>query len=377
MKTMTSRQRLLAALKHEIPDRVPVAPDVSSMMPARYTGKPFWDVFVNDDPPLWRAHIALQKRFGYDMILGAGLGDGPDDPPSETRVLSRGEENWVAETVTHTKRGDLTVVSDYPRGRSPWVSKPLITDPEGQVDALLSTLTDPWKKDTAHAAEVRAAVGDNGICAAGCSVPLAWWLYARRDLSRSVLDFFDRQALVERAMAVYSEWALEYLRATCELIHPELLMFSGSVASMSVVSPDLYRRYAFPFLCQATAIAKKHGVFTGVHMCGRSRAALPMLVEAGIDLLEPLEQNPGGDIVLKDVKAQFGDRLCMKGNVNTFEVLARGTPEDVTASARQVIADAGEGGGLILSTGDQVSVDTPEENFKALIAAAQIYGVYA
>jgi uroporphyrinogen-III decarboxylase len=63
--------------------------------------------------------------------------------------------------------------------------------------------------------------------------------------------------------------------------------------------------------------------------------------------------------------------------VNTFQTLARGTTAEVEAEARKVIEDAGEGGGLILSTGDQTPVDTPEENFVALIDAAMRYGVYA
>ena len=368
--TMTSRQRLLAVMRRSEADRVPVTPDVSLMMPARYTGKPFWDVMLNNDPPLWQAHLALQERFQYDMMLHAAPGPGPDDPPTETRVVSRGDDMWVAEAVTHTRRGDLTVRTEYPRGRSPWVSKPMVTDPEGEVDALLATLNDPWAKDPAGAHEIRRQVGEKGIVFYGSPVPLAWWLYSRRDLSVSVLDFFDRRPLVERAMAAYAEWALEYFKAICTQLQPDLLLFGGSVSSMSVVSPDLYRRYAFPFLCDAVEIAHSHGTLTAVHMCGRSNAALGMLVEAGIDLVEPLESAPGGDVTLRNVKRQYGDRICLKGNVNTFETLARGTPDQVRAAAHQCIADAGSGGGFILSTGDQVPVDTPEANFRALIRAA-------
>jgi len=376
--SMTSRERLLAALRREVPDRVPVSPDVSFMMPARYTGKPFWEVAVNQNPPMWEAKLALQERFGYDMIMGVSLGADPDDPdlPTEDRILSQDEERWVLERTIHTKKGDLSVRTVYFRDKSPWISKPLITDPESELDALLATLTDPWNRSTTFAEQVREAVGDRGILTGGTPVPLAWWLYCRRDLSRSVLDFYDRLPLVEKAMDAYSEWSIELLKATCERIHPDLLMFGGSVASMSVVSPTLYRRYALPWLLKVTELAKGYGVFTGVHMCGRSHAALPILAESGIDLLEPLESPPGGDVSLSDVKARYGDRFCIKGNVNTFQTLAKGTSEDVVAEARQCIQDAGSGGGFMLSTGDQTPVDTPEENFQALIETAKRYGVY-
>ena len=374
---MTSRERLLAVFRRELPDRVPVAPDEAFMMPTRFTGKPFWEVFVNDNPPLWQAKIALQERFGHDLILYHELlGAGPLDPPRETVVVSKSPDRWSVQTTIRTAKGDLTQTKVVFRAQSPWASKPLITDPENETEALLATLTDPWQKDDSLVGELKAALGDRGILAGGATVPLAWWLYAREDLSHSVLDFYDRRPLVERAMAAYAEWALEWVRAVCVRAQPDLFMFGGSVASMSVVSPDLYRRYALPFLAKAVEIARSHGVFTGVHMCGRSRAALPLLAEAGIDLVEPLEAPTGGDVSLAEVKKQYGDRMVLKGNVNTFETLARGSADGVLAEARQCIIDAAEGGGFILSSGDQVPVDTPEENFRALILAPRMYGRY-
>ena len=373
---MTSRERLLTVLGRRVPDRVPVSPDVSFMMPVRYTGQPFWEVLLNNNPPMWQAKLALAERFRFDLILEVRLGAGPDDPPVEQRIVSKDEEHWVVDEIIHTRKGDLTTRTVYFRNKSPWITKPLITDPENELDLVLATFTDPWHKDIAEAQAIRQALGEKGIIAVVTPVPLAWWLYSRRELATSVLDFYDRQTLVEKAMNAYGEWALEGLKATCERLHPDLLLFSGSVASMSVASPTLYRRYALPWLQKATALAHRYGVFTGVHMCGRSRAALPLLGASGINLLEPLEALPGGDVVLAEVKKQYGPSFCLKGNVNTFQTLAQGTPAEVEAEARKVIEDAGEGGGLILSTGDQTPGDTPEENFVALINAAKRYGVY-
>ena len=373
---MTSRERLITALKLEVPDRVPVAPDFSNMIPCRYTGKPFWEIYVNRNPPLWTARLKVDRKFDFDTILHTGLGSSPDDPISETRILSKEEDQWTVENILHAPKGDLTTQTVYPRHKSPWIIKPLITEPETEIDVLLSTLTDPWKKDTSAFEEAQKHLGEGGITAAGTAVPLAWWLYSRRRLDKSVLDFYDRLPLVERAMQVYEEWAMEFLKATCERLHPDLIMFSGSVASMSVVSPDLYRRYAFPFLCRAAELTKSRGVFTGVHMCGKSKDALSMIAEAGIDLIEPLEAVPGGDVNLPEVKTQYGKTLCLKGNINTFQTLVRGTPEDIETEVKQCIEDASAGGGFILSTGDQVAVDTPEENIIALQESAQIHGIY-
>ena len=62
MKTsLTSRERMLVAIRNQEPDVVPVAPDMSNMIPCRLTGKPFWDVYLHEDPPLWKGQIALQE----------------------------------------------------------------------------------------------------------------------------------------------------------------------------------------------------------------------------------------------------------------------------------------------------------------------------
>jgi hypothetical protein len=63
---MNQRERLLKILNWEIPDCVPVCPDISNMIPARLTGKPFWDIYLYQDPPLWKAYIDAVKYFDID-----------------------------------------------------------------------------------------------------------------------------------------------------------------------------------------------------------------------------------------------------------------------------------------------------------------------
>ncbi|MCK5380366.1 MAG: cobalamin-binding protein [Candidatus Latescibacteria bacterium] len=64
------------------------------------------------------------------------------------------------------------------------------------------------------------------------------------------------------------------------------------------------------------------------------------------------------------------------GNLHTTDVMLLGTPEDVEKASRKAIDDAGEGGGFILSTGDQCGRDTPEENLFKMIEVARTYGKY-
>ena len=89
---MTSRERLLAVLHRRMPDCVPVCPDISNMVPCRRTGKPFWDIYVHKDPPLWKAHIDALKF--YDLDGGFELYDfgdlfGDISPTWERRIVHR------------------------------------------------------------------------------------------------------------------------------------------------------------------------------------------------------------------------------------------------------------------------------------------------
>ena len=79
---------------------------------------------------------------------------------------------------------------------------------------------------------------------------------------------------------------------------------------------------------------------------------------------------------LAEVKQKFGDKFCLKGNVNTFETMINGSPEDVEREAMACIDAAGSGGGFILATGDQCGRDTPDANIFKLVEVAQTYGKY-
>jgi uroporphyrinogen decarboxylase len=114
-----------------------------------------------------------------------------------------------------------------------------------------------------------------------------------------------------------------------------------------------------------------------LHSCGKSRALVDLLCdETDVDCINPLEIPPMGDIDLAEVKRARGHQISLMGNLHTTNVMLRGTSDDVRAAARQALRDAGQGGGFILSTGDQCGPATPEENLFALVETAKTHGVY-
>jgi uroporphyrinogen decarboxylase len=98
--------------------------------------------------------------------------------------------------------------------------------------------------------------------------------------------------------------------------------------------------------------------------------------ETELTVIDPLEIPPMGDCNLKELKKLYGDKIVLKGNLHTTEVMLRGSVQDVTDACKRAIDDAAEGGKFILSTGDQCGRDTPDENLFAMIETAKTYGRY-
>ena len=79
---------------------------------------------------------------------------------------------------------------------------------------------------------------------------------------------------------------------------------------------------------------------------------------------------------LKEAKKRYGHRMCLKGNINTTNFMLFATLEQIEEKCKQLIDDAGEGGGFILSTGDQCGRDTPDANLFKMVEVAKTYGKY-
>jgi uroporphyrinogen decarboxylase len=159
-------------------------------------------------------------------------------------------------------------------------------------------------------------------------------------------------------------------------IKPDYILFNGS-GTITLASPDLVRKYCIPGISKWSAMAAEAGVTTILHSCGKSRMLVDMLVEnTSIDCINPLERSPMGDINLAELKQSRGRQIALMGNLHTTDVMLRGSAEEVFQASKEAILSAGEGGGFILSTGDQCGLDTPYENIFAMVEAAKEFGVY-
>ncbi|MBI3921801.1 MAG: hypothetical protein HY318_10335, partial [Armatimonadetes bacterium] len=112
---MTSRERMLVAMNNGQPDYVPVAPDTSNMIPCRLTGKPFWDIYLYQDPPLWQAYIHCAKHFGFDGWL-PGV---PMEFDHEVEAAA-GQPKWTQAIVQRTANRIYTRSHATIDGKEQW-----------------------------------------------------------------------------------------------------------------------------------------------------------------------------------------------------------------------------------------------------------------
>jgi uroporphyrinogen-III decarboxylase len=100
------------------------------------------------------------------------------------------------------------------------------------------------------------------------------------------------------------------------------------------------------------------------HSDGYIRPIIADLIDIGVDVLNPVQPQSMDPEIIKN---EFGDRLSFWGTVDEQHTLPFGTPEDVTKEVRERIATVGKGGGLIIGPTHHVQLDTPLENFWAMI----------
>lgn len=376
---MTPRERLQITLRGDIPDCVPVAPDFSNMIPARLTGKPFWDLYLYNDPPIWEAYIEAAKYFDIDAVMDGYF---PLTFPDEIR-----DEGWERFIVFKNEERLITQRSRVEKGTRVWqpvVDVYYIADaPTNAVDPRKISLPlapEHWEPiqgikpvdlGPAGFKRIKKLMGDQGLIGVFCANSAAL------GNETAIYNYYDHPELHE-------QWAQERLATAERRFHnimamdvkPDFLCVGGS-GTLVFQNVKIFRQLAYPAVKRIIDLATAVAMPTHVHSCGPEAALVKIFAEETcLTVIDPLEIPPMGDCNLAELKRRYGDQIILKGNLHTTEVMLRGSVDDVIAASKQAIDDAAAGGRFILSTGDQCGRDTPDENLFAMVETARTYGQY-
>jgi uroporphyrinogen-III decarboxylase len=393
---LTSRQRMLSAMRNEIPDKVPVCPDISNMIPATMTGKPYWDIYLHDNPSLGEAYIEAIRKLDMDglYLYGHVLGGNKDFRldsedvtglvynmffvPNETvtRQVKQISDDEVHEQLcVKTPFGDLDSTTSVFRSAPPWDVSNFIKDISNDWPKLRWLMGENWHWDSQCFEKEK--VGEIAVYGLQVHTFVDFWDGVRDGQSDNMIyDFYDHTDLMSEIFEFYKAFTLARVKG---LIHAGVdeILVQGSNSSMSLINPDIYRKYVLPLNIEITKLANERDCIVHLHTCGLSKLVVEMNMEkANFNIIEPLEKPPSGDIDIAEVKRRFGNRVALKGNLLTSGKLLYGTPEEVEQEVIETLRVAGKGGGFILSSGDQVGGNTPLENLQAMIDTGSKYGRY-
>ncbi len=179
------------------------------------------------------------------------------------------------------------------------------------------------------------------------------------------------RGLVDLSVELNLEMAKHVARAGADFIFTGDDYASNDGAFMG---PGAFRELFFPGLKRVMAGFKDVGLPVIKHTDGNITSLLEMILSTDIDCLDPID--PMGGMDIGEMKRLYGDRIALKGNVDCAHVLTFGGEREVVDATRAVIRDAGEGGGLILSSSNSIHSAVKPGNYLAMWNAIRTYGTY-
>ena len=198
-----------------------------------------------------------------------------------------------------------------------------------------------------------------------------------RGMENLFIDFSMRKKYAHHLITKIAEKTLFFLDEMLEYYGEgiDIVYMADDYCSQSgpLFSPEIFREFVVPYLKQIVErVHRKNKKFL-LHVCGAVRPLLPMIIDAGVDMLEPVQTRAEGmDPV--GLKRDFGKHICFYGGVDLQEVLCRGTPQQVSDEVRRLIDILGKDGGYIIGPGHTyIQVDAPMENIMAMYETAFDY----
>ena len=382
---MTPRERVLMALDHREPDRVPI--DLGGFQTGIH--RVAYERLMN--------HLGLDEEVAIlDPVQQLAK-------PSEA-VLERlrVDTRYITTNAPSSSRGGLALNE---RAGRLWHD---LTDEFGVVWSMpddhrmfmdishhplagastddLASYAWPVGNDPARFAGLRgrvAEVGQDGryaVCTGigGVVYEYCWYM---RGLERWFIDLIEAPefcaALLDRTLAFWMGYYTGFMTEVGDLV--DVVMVGDDLAGQSgpLFSPRFYREIVQP----------RHAALVGhiksmskariwYHTCGACAELIPDLLDNGIDILNPVQISAVG-MDPADLKHRFGDRLAFwGGGIDSQHVLPKASPNDVRRHARRSVEAFKPGGGYVFNNVHNVQADVPSENLLALFDAAYEFGSY-
>lgn len=373
MKAMSPKQRLVAALDRQPTDHLPVTTHhlmrhyLDKYLPGK-TEDEFFATFGLDPITWFVAHRP-------DPASGAYFEPGHKVGFLEARRIM--SDSWRFEhqdvpgreyaTTRHaivTPRKTLTIELQSNEFTA-WVSERLLKE-KSDIDLIADFAPQPLC-DVAAINRHADAYGDRALvrghinCFDLYGQPGCWQdacvLFGVEEM---IMQTFDDPAWVHAFLGILRDRKVRYADSMKGARY-DLIEHGGGDASSTVISPKVFDEFVAPYDREVIAHARAAGQRVVYHTCGGMMPILERLVGLGSNALETFTPPAmGGDMRLAEAKQRIGDKVCFIGGFDQNRFFTTATPEETRAEVRRCFAEAGAGGGFILSPSDHFFEAKPE-----------------
>lgn len=341
MVEMTSEERVLCALQRQVPDRVP---HFEWLVDRRVR-----EALLPD----CRDFNEFAVQMGQDAVIA--------DPIFKKERV--GSNRWLSEW------GYVSQDTEEEHGIE--VESPIKT----MADFERYTAPDPHAPGRFAAVEevVQKYKGDKAVIVHLNDVfSLPRYLMGMQNLLMAIVMEPELvRALVEMSVKVNLELAKEVVARGVKIV------YTGDDYAYNkgpLMSPKHFRAFFYPALCQVMRGYKELGLYTIKHTDGNLWPILDMIIDSGIDCLDPIDPQAGMD--LGEVKAKYGDRVALKGNVDCAQLMTFGTPDEVVEATKEALRKGMPHGGFILSSSNSIHSAVKPENYVAMLKTLRECGRY-
>lgn len=361
---MNSKKRVLAAINHQTPDRIPLdgdfRQDVWTKLEDHFGTTSTDEIMETLGLDFRYAQMAPASFFAERAIPSPfpilGIGEG------RRNLVIRRDNGWLEDEYGICRIPNSTGL--YWRYASHPLAEAGIAEvrdyefPDPKLKERYSGIDSDvtrWKDSYVTVVEMRNIF------------KLSWEL---RGFEHYMMDLRLEPRLVE----VLADRALEHLIGQSKQLVKcgvDMIMIAGDIAMQEtmMLSPQMWRKYFKPRLRTWLEEVRGEGdIFFMFHSDGNMEPVIDDLIEVGFDVIDPI-QPECMDVV--EIKRRIGSRVCLHGTISCQRTLPFGTPDDVADEVRQRISCCGQDGGLILSPSNTVQPDVPVENILALYMTAQ------
>jgi uroporphyrinogen decarboxylase len=349
---MNSKERVLAAAGHKDTIRVPLTFDAAAEVYSalyEYLGLETKEQLFN------RLHVDTW------MILPGNF------------IYTREEENKIVKT---TVWGHKTVVKEFPGG----AYDEIFFNPLAGKDEISDLKKFRWPSpeifDFSHFPIEAKMHSDKAIIGVFTWGPyfIASFL---RGIENLMIDFALRKDYAAYLINKLADISCTVLERMLEFYGEgiDIVYMADDYCSQDapMFSPDDFKELISPYLKRLVEVTHRYKKKFLIHICGAVRPLLPLIIDAGVDMLEPIQIRAAG-MEPAGLKRDFGKEICFYGGIDIQQILNNGTPQQVSDEVRRLIDIMNGDGGYVLGPGHTyIQIDTPVENILAMYDTAYSY----